>query len=61
MSSLLTESSWIIKEKATGKVLFETWNPQIPKKLNKKKYVSQPILEYLGNFNKSVKELGELV
>lgn len=61
MSSLNETSSWVVKEKSTGKPIFETWDSRIPERLNKKKYVAQPILEYLGEFNKSVKELGELV
>lgn len=30
--------SWVIREKATGKVLFETFNPKVVKALNTAKY-----------------------
>lgn len=47
-------ASWIIREKSTGKVLFETFNVNIPKALNTAKYEAVPILEYLASLNTSI-------
>lgn len=44
-------SSWIIKRKATGEVMFETFNPAVVAKLNRKNYTAIPILEYLVSIN----------
>ncbi len=45
-------ASWVIREKATGKVLFETFNASIPGMLNTAKYEAVPILEYLQSLNR---------
>jgi hypothetical protein len=44
-------TSWIIREKSTGKVMFETYNPKLVAALNTNKYEAVPILEYLVSIN----------
>ncbi len=44
-------SSWVIRNKDTGEVLFETFNPAIPEKLNTAKYEAVPIRDYLVGLN----------
>lgn len=44
-------ASWIIRNKETKEVLFETFNPTVPQKLNAEKYEAVPILEYLQSLN----------
>mgnify|MGYP000228660073 FL=1 len=46
-------ASWVIKVKATGRVLFETFNTTIPERLNKERYEAVPILEHLATLNHS--------
>jgi len=55
MSSLLRTASWVIVEKATNKVLFETFNEAIIGKINESKYEAIPILAYLQQFNQQVR------
>ena len=45
-------TSWIIREKATRKVLFETYNPAWIKALNTTKYEAVPVKEYLASLNR---------
>lgn len=45
-------ASWVIREKTTGKVLFETFDRKKVEALNTEKYEAVPILEYLGSLNK---------
>lgn len=45
-------ASWVIREKATGRVLFETFNKKLAAKINTAKYEAVPILEYLQSLNK---------
>ncbi len=45
-------ASWVIKERATGKVLFETFSATIPERLNKERYEAVPILEHLAALNR---------
>lgn len=40
-------ASWVIRRKSNKEALFETFNPEIPEKLNKEVYEAVPILEYL--------------
>jgi len=47
-------NSWIITEKATGKVIWETWNPKIAKLINRDKYRVQTAHEYLVELNARV-------
>lgn len=44
-------ASWIIRDKSTGAVLFETFDARIPQALNTAKYEAVPILEYLVSLN----------
>lgn len=46
-------ASWVIKEKASGKVLFETFDQKKVDALNVEKYVAVPILEHLGSLNQA--------
>jgi len=43
--------SWVVKEKVTGKVIFETFDGQVVAFLNTTKYEAIPILEYLQSIN----------
>lgn len=47
-------SSWVIRIKATKEVLFETFNPKIPKALNTERYEAVPISEYLVSLNNPI-------
>ena len=47
--------SWVIRVRATGIVLFETFDPQVPARLNTEKYEAVPILEYLQALNRTIK------
>ena len=44
-------ASWVIRERDTGKVLFETFDKRIPTAINAVKYEAVPILEYLVSLN----------
>ncbi len=44
-------ASWVIREKETGKVVMETFDPAKVQALNKVKYEAVPILEYLQSLN----------
>lgn len=45
-------ASWVIREKATGEVMFETFDKKKVDALNTAKYEAVPILEYLASLNK---------
>ena len=49
----MASASWVIREKATGRVLVETFDKKKVDALNTAKYEAVPILEYLGSLNKS--------
>lgn len=49
-------ASWVIREKASGKVLIETFNEGWLRRLNTEKYEAVPILDYLYEVNQKVKE-----
>lgn len=49
-----TTRSWVIKEKATGAVVLETFNAKVVDALNTVKYQAVPILEHLADLNKSL-------
>jgi hypothetical protein len=57
MTSLTKTASWVIVNIVTGFAVFETFNENTAKAVNPKFYKSVPILEYLQNFNKSLKEV----
>lgn len=46
-----TTASWVIKNKITGEVILETFNPKIVTHLNTDKYEAVPIQTYLGDLN----------
>jgi hypothetical protein len=47
--------SWVIRNKATGEVLFETFDKNVVNALNTTKYEAVPIDQYLGSLNGKVK------
>jgi len=55
MSSLNKTASWVIVESATGKPICETFSIGTVSAINKAKYKAVPILEYLQEFNRKVK------
>lgn len=48
-------SSWVIINKETDEVLFETYNKDIIAKLNTEKYIAVPIGSYLGTLTNNRK------
>jgi capsid portal protein len=44
-------ASWVIRNKVTEEVIFETFNQKIVDKLNTDKYEAVPILDYLVSLN----------
>jgi hypothetical protein len=48
--------SWVIREKATGHVLFETFNRKLAAAVNPARYEAVPIGEYLAALNRSIRE-----
>lgn len=44
-------ASWVIREKTTGRVIFETWAPAVVARINTDKYEVVPILEHLQSLN----------
>ena len=46
-------ASWVIRQKATGVVVMETFNAALVGKLNKERYEAVPILEYLVSLNRA--------
>ena len=44
-------ASWVIRNRETGAVLFETFNADLVKRLNVAKYEAVPILAYLQSLN----------
>ena len=52
MTSLNETASWVIRERATGKVVMETFNAKVIEKLNAERYEAVPILEYLQSLNR---------
>lgn len=45
-------ASWVIREKATGNVIMETYDRTKVAALNTEKYEAVPILEYLASLNR---------
>jgi hypothetical protein len=44
--------SWIIREKATGKVMFETFNKKVADAINKTRYEAVCALKHLQELNR---------
>lgn len=47
----MSTASWVIIEKSTGRVLFETFNANVPRAINSDKYAAVPIQDYLVSVN----------
>ena len=52
----LKVSSFVVIRKEDGVAVFETFNHEIVKKLNKEKYEAIPIMKYLCDLNKKIKD-----
>ena len=48
-------ASWVIVERTTNKAICETYSKGTVEAINKAKYKAVPILEYLQEFNRKVK------
>lgn len=48
-------ASWVIRERATGRVICETYNPDVIPLL-KPEFEAVPILEYLQSLNRRIKQ-----
>lgn len=53
-----TTPSWVIRETATGRVLFETFEAEVVAKLNTARYEAVPILQYLQEVNRAARAQG---
>lgn len=51
-----TTPSWVIRETATGRVLFEAFDARVVAALNRARYEAVPILEYLQGLNRAIRE-----
>jgi len=47
--------SWVIREKATRRVICEVFSPRLVAALNTERYEAVPILTYLGEINGGAK------
>lgn len=45
-------ASWVIRERETGRVICETYNPKAVAALNTARYEAIPILDYLMSLNR---------
>jgi hypothetical protein len=55
MSSLNGKpASWVIREKASKRVLFETWEEHDTQRIDARFYEAVPILEYLQDLNRRI-------
>jgi hypothetical protein len=45
-------ASWVVREKASGKVVFETFDQRKVDALNTAKYEAVPIQQYLAGLNR---------
>lgn len=45
-------ASWVVKEKGTGAILFETFNARVVAALNTARYEAVPILDHLASLNR---------
>lgn len=46
------DASWVIRRKATGEVVLETFSPKLVAALNTARYEAVPILDYLVALNR---------
>lgn len=49
----MTTASWVIKERGTGRIVLETFDPKKVAALNTSKYEAVPILEHLASLNRT--------
>lgn len=49
----MSTASWVIRERATGNVLFETFSRKIAEAINTNRYEAVPILAYLASLNRA--------
>jgi len=49
-------ASWVIVRLSDNQAIFETFSESIALAINKSKYQPVPILQYLVNFNKGIKQ-----
>ena len=54
--SLDETASWVIIRLADGEALFETFNKCVADAINREKYKAVPILEYLQDLNRAIKD-----
>jgi hypothetical protein len=47
------QAGWVLRNKATGEAIYETYDPKKVATLNTEKYEAVPIGEYLASLNKS--------
>ena len=52
---MMKTASWVVREKSSGKVMFETYNAKLAAALNTEKYEAVPIKDYLASINRSIK------
>lgn len=45
-------ASWVIRETASGKVMFETFNKATADRINKRRYEAVPALQHLQELNR---------
>lgn len=45
-------ASWVVRNRATGEVLFETFSAALVAKINAAKYEAVPIAEYMASLNR---------
>lgn len=50
--------SWVIRETAAKRVLFETFSAKLVAALNTQRYEAVPIGQYLGEMNREIREAG---
>jgi hypothetical protein len=48
--------SWVIREKATGRVICETFDRKLAAAINQARYEAVPIGEYLAALNRRIRE-----
>ena len=49
-------ASWVIRERASGRVILETFDPVIVERLNAGRYEAVPILAYLQELNRTIRK-----
>lgn len=54
-------TSWVIVEKATDKAVCEFYEWETVKKINREKYRVVPIIKFLEDFNRNLKQSEERV